>query len=48
MYDKDFSKYDKVFVKSRMLNWREGNIKLIITMVSYIKWYNNSIGVYFK
>lgn len=48
MYDKNFSKYDKVFVKSRMLNWREENIKLIIIMISYIKCYNNSIGIYFK
>lgn len=48
MYDKDPSKYDKVFVKSRMLNWREGNIKLITTMASHIKWHNNSTGAHFK
>ena len=37
MYDKNPSKYDKVLVKSRMLNWREENIKLITTMTSHIK-----------
>ena len=48
MYDKNSSKYDKVLVKSRMLNWREENIKLITTMTSYIKCRNNSTGTHFK
>lgn len=48
MYDKNPSKYDKVLVKSRMLNWREENIKLITTMTSHIKCHNNSTGTHFK
>lgn len=48
MYDENPSKYDKVLVKSRMLNWHEENVKLITTMTSHIKCHNNSTGTHFK